>query len=220
MDYGNMLGDSFAYTKEALMEKWVKWILLIIPFMSHGYSLEIFKGAKPAPEVNDWVATFINGIKLFIIALIYFIPVIIIGVISLLPTVLAAMSGDTSAMFAGAGLTMIGFLVCGLLAIIIWVILPISFIRFARTDSFGEAFNFGGILAAIGKIGWVPYIIALIVLFIAGIIFGIVIGIIAFILMIIPFLGWLLLLVLELVLIPPVAIFCARYFTQIYDSAA
>ena len=37
-------------------------------------------------------------------------------------------------------------------------------VRFARTDSFGEAFNFSAILAHIGRIGWGPYIVALIVL--------------------------------------------------------
>jgi len=47
-----MLGDSFEYTKEALMGKWIKWILLIIPFMAPGYTLQIYKGTKPAPEIT------------------------------------------------------------------------------------------------------------------------------------------------------------------------
>jgi len=215
-----MLGDSFEYTKEALMEKWVKWILLIIPFMTHGYSIQVFKGVKPAPEVNDWVANFINGIKLFIITIIYFIPVIIIAAISFLPAILAAFTGDISAIMAAAGFAFIGMAICGILTIIISIILPIAFIRFARTDSFGEAFNFNAILAVIGKIGWVSYILALVVLIIAAIVFGIIVGIIAFILMLIPILGWLLLFILELGLMPPTGIFVARYFTQIYDSAA
>ncbi|PKL64094.1 MAG: hypothetical protein CVV32_10580 [Methanomicrobiales archaeon HGW-Methanomicrobiales-3] len=220
MDFGNMLGDSFEYTKEALMEKWVKWILLIIPFMTHGYALEIFKATKPAPEINDWVANFINGIKLFIIAIVYFIPVIIIGVIAVLPVVGAAITGDSSAIAAAGLLFLVGMLVCVLLTILIYLIIPFALIRFARTESFGEAFNFGAVLASIGKVGWISYIIALIVLFIAAIVFSIVIGIVMTILMFIPILGWLLMLIIELLLIPPVGIFCARYFTQIYDSAA
>jgi hypothetical protein len=218
MDFGNMLGDSFEYTKEAVMGKWLKWILLIIPFMSHGYSMEIFKGTKPAPEINDWVANFINGIKLFIVGLVYAIPIIIIAAISLVPVILGAISGDTSALMGGAGLTLIGLLVCLVLAIIISLILPFAYIRFARTQSFGEAFNFGAIFASIGKIGWVSYIIALIVLFIAGIVFGIIFTIIAVILMIIPFLGVLLVFILELAIMPPIVIFVSRYFTQIFDS--
>lgn len=213
-----MLGDSFEYAKEAVMGKWVKWILLIIPFMTHGYAVQIFKGMKPAPEVDDWVATFINGIKLAIIAIIYFIPVIIIGAISFLPVILAAISGDSTSMMAGFGLAGIGMLVCALLAIIIYLFLPMAFIRFSRTERFGEAFNFSGILAHIGKIGWVSYIIAIIALIVAMVVVGIIFGIIGVILMIIPFLGWLLYFILELLLIPPVGIFIARYFTLVYDS--
>jgi hypothetical protein len=218
MDYGNMIGDSFEYTKEAVMGKWVKWILLIIPFMTHGYAVQIFKSIKPAPEVNDWVANFINGIKLAIIAIIYLIPVIIIGIISFLPVILAGISGDSSALMAGFGLAGIGMLVCALLAIVIYLFLPIAFIRFSRTDRFGEAFNFSGILSHIGKIGWVSYIISFIVIFVVMFVIAIIFGIIGFILMIIPILGWLLYFILELLLIPPVGIFIARYFTQVYDS--
>jgi hypothetical protein len=35
-----------------------------------------------------------------------------------------------------------------------------ALIRFARTDNFWEAFNFSAIVAHIGKIGWVSYILA------------------------------------------------------------
>lgn len=62
MDFGNMLSDSFEYTKEALMEKWLKWILLIIPFMTQVYEIQTFKGIKPAPEINDWVAGSVIGV--------------------------------------------------------------------------------------------------------------------------------------------------------------
>ena len=53
----------------------------------------------------------------------------------------------------------------------------IGVVRFARTGSIGEAFNFSAIRATIAKIGWVPYIIALVVLMVCGAIFGIVMGI-------------------------------------------
>ena len=50
---------------------------------------EDLQGKKPAPEVEDWVQPFIDGIKLAIIAIIYLIPVIIIGAISFLAAILA-----------------------------------------------------------------------------------------------------------------------------------
>jgi len=218
MDYGRMLSDSFEFTKEAVVGKWIKWILLIIPFMSPGYAFQIYKGTKPAPEINDWVANFINGIKIFIVALIYFIPIIIIGVIFLLPLLYAAISQDTSALAAGIGSALLGLLICILLAIIVALMLPIALIRFARTESFGEAFNFGAIFAKIGNMGWGSYIIAWIALIIAAVIVGIIVGIIGFILMLIPVLGWILYLIIELLLMPAAAIFVARYWTQVFDD--
>ncbi len=225
MDYGSMLGDSFAYAKEAVMEKWVKWILLAIPFMTPGYSIQVYKGIKPAPEVNDWFKNFIDGIKLFIVGFVYAIPLIILAVIFFIGVIIAAIGAssaqDTSSIVLGAiGAAFIGVLIFIILLIAILLLLPIAYIRFARTDSFGEAFNFGAILAHIGKIGWVSYVIALIVGFIVLIIFEILIMIPYAILMMIPFVGFLLALLWSLIMAVPVGIFGARYITQIYDSVA
>jgi hypothetical protein len=44
------------------------------------------------------------------------------------------------------------------------MILPVASIRFARTNSFSEAFNIHEIIEHTGKIGWINYIIALILI--------------------------------------------------------
>ncbi len=74
MDFGKTVGDSFAYAQEGLVGKWAKWVLLIIstiifPLML-GYMVRILKGTTPAPELEEWGGMFIDGIKLFIVALI------------------------------------------------------------------------------------------------------------------------------------------------------
>jgi hypothetical protein len=216
MDYGSMVGESFEYAKEAVVGKWNKWVMLIIatillglPLM--GYVMKILRGEKPAPEVTDWGTLFIDGIKYFIVGIIYMIPIIIIEVILMAVGFGAAMTGDETALMAGMGILLVGMLIVLVLAIIIALFACIGIVRFARTGSIGEAFNFSAIRATIGKIGWVPYIIALIVLAVCGVIFGIVVAI----LMIIPILGFL----LYLCLISPWAIFVARYVCQLYDSA-
>jgi hypothetical protein len=211
MDYGNMVGESFEYAKEAVMGKWLKWILLIIPFMPQGYAFQIFKGIRPAPEVNDWVANFINGIKMVIVGFIYAIPIFIVGGIFLLPLIFAAISGDTTAAAAGFMSALLGIFICVILGIIIAIILPIAFIRFARTESFGEAFNIKAIFSKIGTIGWGTYIITWIVLFVIMFVFGIVSTIIG----IIPILGW----IIDLFLMVFISIFVARYWTQLFDNA-
>lgn len=219
MDFGNMLSDSFKYTKEALIKKWLKWILLIIPFMTPGYEFQIFKGIKPAPEVNDWISNFINGIKLVIVGLIYALPIIIIAGILFLGAIFAFISGDPKVWVIAAGGSVIGALICVVWGIILFFIVPIAFIRFARTDKFGEAFNISAILEHIGKIGWASYIITLVVLLITAIAFGIIIALISAIFMFIPMIGWSLNIILQLILMPPIGIFVARFFTQVFDSA-
>ena len=216
MDFGNMIGDSFEYAKEAVVGKWNQWLMLIIATILlgiplAGYSLKVLRGEKPAPEVTDWGTLFIDGIKYIIVALIYAIPIIIVMAIMMVIGFGAAMTGDPTAIMAGAGIALIGMLVAIVLAFIIALFEIIGVVRFARTGSIGEAFNFSAILATIGKIGWGSYIIALIVLFVVAIIYGIIIAIIQMI----PILG----ILIYLCLIAPWTLFCSRYICQMYDSA-
>jgi len=211
-----MVGESFEYSKEAVVGKWNKWVMLIIatillglPLM--GYVMKVLRGEKPAPEVEDWGTLFIDGIKYLIVGIIYAIPIIIVEVLVLGAGFAGVMSGDSTAAMAAIGAMMIGLLVILVLAVIIGLFACIGIVRFARTGSIGEAFNFSAILATISKIGWVPYIIALVVLIVCYVIFGIIMAI----LMMIPILGF----ILYLCFISPMAIFVARYVCQLYDSA-
>jgi len=209
MDYGKMLSDSFSYTKDAVWGKWVRWILLVISTIIFpliiGYMVRIYSGAKPAPDVGNWVKTFIDGLKLIIIGIIYSIPVFIVGLIFGVP---AAMAGDPAIVIGTLG---IGLLVMIIIAILVSLISMIGIIRFARKNSMGQAFAFGAILEHIGKIGWGSYILALIILWVVALIFGLIVGVLA----IVPFIGWLILLFLY----PAWIIFVARYVTLIYESA-
>ena len=216
MDYGNMVGEAFAYAKDGVWEKWNKWLMLIIatillgiPLM--GYVMKILRGEKPAPEVADWGTLFVDGIKYIIVAFIYAIPIIIVEFLVLGAAFMTLMSGNVAAMTGAIAGMLLGFVVIFILAIIIALFEMIGIVRLARTGSIGEAFNFSAILATIGKIGWVSYIIALIVFVVVAIIFGIIVAI----LMMIPILG----LILYLCLIAPFALFAGRYLCQVYDSA-
>ena len=96
------------------------------------------------------------------------------------------------------------FLITGLLFMII------GGIRFARTGSIAEGWRFPAIRENIRKIGWGKYIIALILLLVIGIIFSIVTAIPA----IIPYIGW----VIPVILSPLLTVFTARYLTLVYET--
>lgn len=255
MDFGKIVGDSFAYAKEGLVGKWMKWIILIIlsllpaipimlgvimgwisliaapvmiiptivitlllaiilalPLM--GYTLRIYRGAVPAPEVDNWGLLFEEGFKLFIVSLIYAIPLIIIGAVvlgSALLTIFLSMTQpriNPGAMVALFGTVIFGMVIFAVVAIIIGMIVATAGVRLARTNSIGEAFNFSEIFSHIGKIGVVHYIVALLIM-------GIIVGLVMIILRLIPVIGPL----LALIVAPLLTIFQARYLCLLYDSA-
>jgi hypothetical protein len=227
MDFEKILGDSFAYTKEAIVGKWMQWFLLVIatillclPLL--GYILKIYRGEKPAPEVTDWGTLFIDGIKYAIVSLVWAIPLLIIffvligtalwsfiNVTAVSASGIQASSGNPALIIGALGVYLVVVIIVGLLTVFFSTI---GIIRFARTGSMGEAFNFREILATIGKIGWGSYIVALVVLIVAIIVVEIVITILGMI----PVLG----MIIQLVFIAPVMIFEARYLCQVYDAAS
>ncbi|MFA4876527.1 MAG: DUF4013 domain-containing protein [Methanoregula sp.] len=213
-----MVGDSFGYAKDGLVGKWVNWILLIISCIIFplimGYIMRVYRGEKTAPELKEWGSMFIDGIKLFIVGLIYAIPVIIIEFVvigsAVVTGVMTQQYGltDPNAVMGLIGAFLFGLIILLIVSIIIGIFVATAVVRFARTNSFGEAFNFGAIAAHIGKIGFVSYIIALIIMFI-------IMGIIEVICMMIPVVGMLIL----IILLPVLVLFEARYLTLLYESA-
>ncbi len=152
-----MIGDSFAYAKDAVIGKWMQWILLLvatlilaIPLL--GYLVKVLRGEKPAPEVTGWGTLFIDGIKLLIISLIWAIPGLSIFFVffgSMIGGWL--MESNPAAMVAAFTGAIVYLLLLVVVAIITGLLSIIGAVRFARTGSIGEAFNFGAILDTIGN---------------------------------------------------------------------
>ena len=234
-----MLDDTFAYTKQGVFENANRWLKLIITILClgipmNGYVMRIYRGAHPAPEVDNWGSLFVDGLKLMIVGLGYAIPIFILYAITYGSIFLAALSGSSghidSAMVSGWAPN-IGFvLLMFLVEIAVGLIVPVASIRFARTTSFSEAFNVGAILEYIGKIGWINYILALILIAliigipIAILVFGFILlsGITMFMFKVssIAILGFIIaLIIIILPLVPLFAVFQARYMTRVYDSA-
>lgn len=219
MDVIANISEAFRYASEALFGKWMRWVILIISSIIFpliiGYTLRVMKGLDPAPEPDDYLGMFIDGIKLIVINIAYMIIPIIIGFIIFFLSggfgALTMMSMDVSNPMAYAGLFMgsigISMLVFMLFAFIFGLFQIIGMVRFARSGSMGDAFGFSEILEIIGSIGWVSYILALIVL-------GIALFIIYFVLSLIPVIGWL----LTLILAPYLSIVGARYYSTLYDA--
>lgn len=236
MDFAEMLGDAYTYTNEGVLKNTNRWMMMILAVLClglpfNGYILRVYRGAKPAPDVEGWDTLFVDGLKLIAVGLVYFIPLMIIMLL-IFGVMLLATAGSTAdeTIMAAWGLNMLFMLVFYIIEIIVAILLPVAYIRFARTGIFAEAFNFSAIIQTIGKIGWLNYIIAIILV---ALVIGVPLCILLFGFFLVFLAGiWLfsknlivmigligVLVILLLLIIPIIGVFHARYLTRVYDSA-
>jgi len=224
------LKNSADYVRDGLIYNWKRWIFLIIgaiifPILS-GYSVKVMKGEDSVPPIGNIWNLFVDGIKLLLISIAYFIIPFIILIFTCLLSVIMAFPADNVVdmsvydnnphglimlfpwLIASAAL----FLV---LCFIITLYSTIGIIKFSRTGKMSNAFDISDIHARIGRIGWGRYIIALLALWV-------VIGIIEGILFLIslPDIFWLAMLniIISLIIAPIITIFCSRYYSLLYDA--
>lgn len=226
MRIGEKISDSIEFTNEALFGKWVRWVMLVIssiifPIM-YGYTVRIMRGIQPEYEEESFFSLFIDGIKLFVIYLLY----MIIPLIAFAATIGVAVFGiiQTGGEFTmDSILPIAGFLIGGLLitlviAFIFMLLYVIGAVRFARTESMSEAFAMGEIFSTIGKIGWFNYIVSIIALIIAIFIIAIGVTIVEVILGFIPILGLIIGWILNMLISPYLSIMMSRYSSVLYDE--
>ena len=234
MDFTEMLVDSWDYTKSGIIANSTRWMQLIvavlclgIPF--NGYLLRVYRGTTPAPDVDGWGALFSDGLKILAISIIYILPLLLTLFLVFGLMILTTPGGNISDPgIAGGFFESLFTLIFYFLEFVIAAILPVAYIRFARTGLFIEAFNLGAIQETIGRIGWLNYIVA--VVFIALLI-GVPLTIVLFGFLFILFFALVLfnsnivvvggilafLALLLLILLPLVGVFQARYLVRVYN---
>lgn len=188
-------------------------LAVILSAFYTGYTLKILRGDVPLPPVSGFSTLFVDGIKYLVIQAIYMIPAIVVFCVTVLPAFLTLM---TSAMAdtgyePGFGVLMGmmgGILLTVVVAFIVSLFALVGVVRFGRTGSMKEAFNFSAIRETIGKIGWGTYILALVIMMV-------LVGIVSIILGIIPIIGS----ILSFIFGPFIGVFSMRYICLLYDSA-
>ena len=186
----------------------------LLSFFLSGYSVRIYRGIKPAPEFNDWPGLFVDGIKLAIVWLLWVLPLFIVLAVGVLFAFVMFVSSSATAS-AAPNITILLFIVLILLLEFVLLIIVLLFgilgaVRFARTGSIREGVRVSAILQTIRTMGWTSYILALVVAAVVSIIYAVITGALS----VIPFIGWLLVLIVA----PFFTIFIARYFTLVYDQ--
>ena len=200
--------ESFEFAKEGLVGEWMRWLLLIVlsiipilNFITYGYIVAIYRGGEKAPELSDWWNMLIDGVKLFIIGLVYMLIPLCILVVAF---VLGLAEGSAFGIVIGIGIAFFALL----LACFFGFIGVVGCIRFAKLEDVMEAFNISAILALISEIGWGHYLLSYLV-------FLAICCIIAVVLNIIPIIGALLFLIVT----PVLLIWQGKFYENLYSLA-
>lgn len=235
MDIGDVVSDSLKYPstdfkKVVILGVFILISFLIVPiFFAFGYMFRALKaslaGVEELPDFDEWGLMFVDGVKLFIVQLVYILPALIIGVISIISlwsslwslAYMTQASGSTLTpdMIFGilGGYALVGLIIAGIYSLVIYPIMAVAIANMAYYDGeLGAAFRFGEIFSTISNIGWVDLIIWYIVM----LIIGFVISFVASILTIIPVIGWL---ILVFLIYPYIYLFYARAISWLYVSA-
>jgi len=183
-------------------------VAFLFSFVISGYLARIYRGTTPAPDFDNWGALYPDGIKLAIVGFIWFVPMMIV-IAAMFAVIFGMGAGGTGSPALMAGLLLLIALIMIVVAIITVLYSMMGAVRYARTGSIREGIRFFSITETIQAVGWANYLIALVILLVVGGIFFVILSIIA----LIPYVGW----VIQLVLIPFYSVFSARYLSRVYD---
>lgn len=145
-------------------------ILIIPAILAYGYNLRIieysFKDSNELPPFNEWLNMFVDGLKYIVVIIIYMgIPAIIGGIISAIIIMSIAFSGQVTSLNAFLTtsfqvLFIVGFIIMVFPYILSFIALP----HIVKKDKLEASVKFKDILGIIKNIGWVNYIIGVVVL--------------------------------------------------------
>ena len=203
---GENLTGSFGYAKDKLMGSIGNWILLIIltiipivNFIAMGTYLKVYRGEDP--KVEHIGKSFVDGLLALIIAIIYMlIPLIVTSIV--FAASMGSMMADPFAGLAAAG---IGGIICLILFILFALVMTPAIVNFAR-KGFCAAFRIGELVRMIGKAGLLKYIVSLILLWI-------IFCVIVFICMLIPIIGWIVL----IFALPFLYFWASKYLANLFE---
>ncbi|WP_048191655.1 DUF4013 domain-containing protein [Methanobacterium sp. SMA-27] len=169
MNIGEIISDSIKYptsdwTKVLILGVIFLISVLILPiFLAYGYMFRIIKatiaGIDELPEFDAIGDMFIDGLKIFVVGIVYAIPVIIIGLIVSLIFGPASATTSTSISAGMFWALIIGNIIYVIIGLIVGLIAIIGIANMAYYDGdLGAAFRFSEILDYISRIGWGKYL--------------------------------------------------------------
>ena len=116
------------------------------------YISGVANGDESLPSWNDFGRKWVEGFMVFLAGLLYFLPVVILGFVFVVPPIIALVNanGEGGALGAVLGGGLCLFWVAALIySIVVSVFFSAAMTNYAMRRSFGAFFDFGGILALV-----------------------------------------------------------------------
>ena len=179
---GMDIGISFTYMFED--KDWLKKILIgglislipIVNFAALGYVIQVIRNTRdgrtlPLPEWDRFGEYFMSGLWLFLIYLVYSIPILILACLQGIGMAVIGSGGNGSSQNTVASVFGIVSIclscLMGLWVLLLAVISPALMVRFAETGQFNATLRLGGALGVL-KANVGSYLIVMIVMWVAS----------------------------------------------------
>jgi hypothetical protein len=173
------VGSSFSYMFQD--EDWIKKILIggvvglipIVNFAAIGYMIQIIRNVRdgqtlPLPEWDEFGKYFVDGLWVFLIFLVWAIPIIVVACLQGAGTAALAEAGDDAANAFGI-VSACFTCVMVLWGLVIAAVSPAILVLFAEEGEFMAGFRFGELFEIIrANVG--NYIIVILLIWVAGLI--------------------------------------------------
>jgi hypothetical protein len=179
------IGTSFTYMFQD--EDWIKKVLIggvvafipIVNFAAIGYVIQVLRNVRdgqslPLPEWDQFGQYFKDGLWVFLILLVWAIPIIIVACLQGVGTALLAEANEDVASAVGIVSACFSCLMA-LWGLVMGVATPAIMIRYAEVGQFSVGFQFSELLAVItANVG--SYIVALLLMWVASFVasFGVI----------------------------------------------
>ena len=244
MDYRSVFVDSLGYTKETLFGKLSRWVifalcalpgvlavilcetfcaelpaailsLLVAPLLYvivSGYIARIYRGATSPPEFDNWGSLFVDGFRIAVTYILWFLPAFLLSLALGGLTIAFCVAEQIDAFIALVYLLLTPLLLAAVVIAVLYS--DLGAILCARTNSILEGINILSITKTIGAIGWVNYLIAIVILIIP---FLVITMTLAFAFDFIP-VPYVVDIIDGCVITPIYLVFAARYMTLLYNQ--
>ena len=224
MEIGEIINDALRYPTSNWTKVFILGVIfvasfLIIPiFLAIGYLFRVIKatfaGIDELPDFDNLGEMFVDGLKVFVVGVVYAIPLIIISAIISAIFGIHYNSAINAGTFTGFNVFALAtaYLIYAIIGIIIGLIEYMAIANMALYEGdLGAAFKFDEVLDRIARVGWGKYLIWYVVMVVIGLIAAVISG-----LLVVIIIG---IIIAPLIIAPFFGMFAARLLALIFATS-